>query len=165
MKDASPTPGKAGTSAAASATGTPGETSSPGGPGETAGAGSRHPFRPVVAVIVLTVFGLTATAGFKSYRDLDAAMGYERQLLEEIAEAKERVRLLDRRIDRIRNDPAMLERLAREDLGLARAGDVVIVLPDPRLTARAKSSTRPAGPPASSPATPSEAPPTDPLSP
>jgi len=38
---------------------------------------------------------------------------------------------LDDRIESIRNDPAMLERLAREDLGLVRAGDVVIVLPDP----------------------------------
>ena len=161
MKDADPTPGRPGTSAEATATGTPGETSGPGGPGGT-GAGSRNPFRPLVAVIVLTVLGLTATAGFKSYRDLDAAMSYERQLLEEISEAKERVRLLDRRIDRVRNDPAMLERLAREDLGLARDGDVVIVLPDPRLTLPAKSSARRAGPP---PGAPSEVPPADPLSP
>ena len=38
--------------------------------------------------------------------------------------------MLRERIDRIENDPAMLERLAREDLGLVREGDVVIVLPE-----------------------------------
>ncbi len=108
-----------------------------GPPGETAGTSSlRHPFRPVLVLIVLAILGLTGTAGFKSYRDLDAARDHERELLDKIAEAEERVRVLDDRIDRIRNDPAMLERLAREDLGMVHAGDVVIVLPDPRLARR-----------------------------
>lgn len=86
--------------------------------------------------MVLTVLGLLATAGFKSYRDLESAKNHERKLLEQIAAAEERVRLLDHRIERIRDDPAMLERLAREDLGLVKDGDVVIVLPDPRLSRR-----------------------------
>ncbi len=151
MKHEERTPGRPGRSGEGA--GTPGAT--PGRPGDPAGAGSpRHPFRPVVAVMVLTVLGLTATAGFKSYRDLDAAKGYERQLQGEIAEAKERLRILDRRIDRIRNDPFMLERLAREDLGLARAGDVVIVLPDPRLARRPKPSARRSGTPPADPPSP-----------
>ncbi len=105
----------------------------PDTPDETTGAGSlRYPFRPVLALMVLVLLGLLATAGFKSYRDLDSAKGYERELLEKIAEAKDRIQALDGRIDSIRNDPAMLERLAREDLGLVHADDVVIVLPDSR---------------------------------
>ncbi len=87
--------------------------------------------------MVLIVLALLATAGFKSYRDLDSAKSHEQKLLDQITAAEERVRVLSHRIERIRNDPAMLERLAREDLGLVRDGDVVIVLPDPRLARRA----------------------------
>ncbi len=90
----------------------------------------RHPFRSVIALIVLAVLGLMSTAAFKSYRDLESAKNYERGLLEKIAGAKERIQALDNRIERIRHDPVMLERLAREDLGLVHDGDVVIVLPD-----------------------------------
>ncbi len=138
--------------------GTPGATTA-GAPGETprspdkATDTPRHPFRPVVALMVLVVLGLTATAGFKSYRDLDTARSYERELLAKIAKAKERVRVLDHRIDRIRNDPTMLETLAREDLGLARDGEVVIMLPDERLSPRAQSSARWAATPAPAPGT------------
>ncbi len=97
--------------------------------GETAGKRG-YPFHTVLGLAILAVLGLLATAGVKSYRDLDAAKSYERQLLDEIAGAKERVRGLERRIDSIQNDPAMLERLAREDLGMVRESDLVIVLPD-----------------------------------
>ena len=82
--------------------------------------------------MVLAVLSLMSTAAFKSYRDLESAKNYERELLEKIAGAEQRIQALDNRIDRIRHDPVMLERLAREDLGLVRDGDVVIVLPDPQ---------------------------------
>ena len=110
--------------------GTPDETEAT--PDETSNepAARRHPLRPVVVVTVIALLGLLATAGFKSYRDLATARGYERQLLDEIRETEERLWTLDRRIDRIRHDPVTLERLAREDLGMVRAGDVVIVLPE-----------------------------------
>ncbi len=143
----------------ATTAGAPGETPrSPGAPDKATDT-PRHPFRPVVALMILIVLGLTATAGFKSYRDLDTARSYERELLAKIAGAKERVRVLDHRIDRIRNDPAMLERLAREDLGLARDGEVVIMLPDERLSPRAQSSARWAATPAQAPGTPITDPP------
>ncbi len=112
---------------------TPGKT-----PGKAGGDSTpRYPFRPVLALMVLILLSLIATAGYKSYRDLDAAKSHERKLLDRITQAKDRIQALDGRIDRIRNDPAMLERLAREDLGLVRAGDVVIVLPDRRPAAPA----------------------------
>ncbi len=103
-------------------------------------------------MMVLTLLGLLATAGFKSYRDLDSAQGYERELLDEIAGAQERIRALDGRIDSIRNDPAMLERLAREDLGMVRAGDVVIVLPEPPPAGSGPAEPGPAGPGLAGPA-------------
>ncbi len=110
--------------------GTPNEAGATPDAASSEAAARRHPLRPVVVATVVALLGLLATAGFKSYRDLAAAKGYEQQLLDEIAETEERIEALDRRIDRMRHDPVTLERLAREDLGMVRAGDVVIVLPE-----------------------------------
>ncbi len=109
--------------ASAPGTATPG-TSAPG----TAAPG--RPYRSFIGATVFAILALLATAGVKSYSDLDVAREQERELLEEIAAAKERIRVLDERIERIENDPAMLERIAREELGMVREGDVVIVLPE-----------------------------------
>jgi cell division protein FtsB len=37
---------------------------------------------------------------------------------------------LVRRIERTRDDPVTWERLAREELGLVRPGDIVVMLPE-----------------------------------
>jgi cell division protein FtsB len=56
----------------------------------------------------------------------------EEQRLEEAVEAKqERIEDLRRRILRLREDPATLERLAREEVGLVRPGELVVVFPEP----------------------------------
>ncbi len=78
---------------------------------------------------------LLATFGLKSYRDLAAVRGRERQLTAEIAGTEERIALLKRRIESLKNDPVALDRVARESLGLVRPEDVVIVFPAPRLPA------------------------------
>lgn len=108
---------------------TPGD--GPSTPGESRSGESRpSPYRSFVAAAVLALLGLLATAGFKSYRDLQTVRAHERKLLGEIAAAEERIRVLNAHIGRIENDPATLERLAREELGMVREGDVVIVLPE-----------------------------------
>ncbi len=88
-----------------------------------------RPYR-VLSVTVFALLGLLAMAGVKSYRDLAAAQDIEGNLLREISETKLRIRALSEYIDRIENDPATLERLAREELGMVREGDLVIVLPE-----------------------------------
>jgi cell division protein FtsB len=104
-------------------------------------------FRPVLGATVLLVFALLAIAALKSYRDLEAARAHEHQLETQIAETKARSEKLRLRIDRLHHDPGMLERLAREDLGMVRPGDVVIELPDGAVAA-------PPRPPAPSPVPP-----------
>jgi len=81
-----------------------------------------------VAVLFLLV--LLATAGFKSYRDLAAARAHEAALAEQIAASEARIRVLREYVRTIEDDPMTLERLAREQLGMVRPGDVVIVLPE-----------------------------------
>jgi len=78
---------------------------------------------------VLLFVTLLCAAGLKSYRDLTAARAHERQLETRIEATRGGIERLRGRIERVRGDPAMLERLAREDLGLVRRQDVVIELP------------------------------------
>lgn len=99
-----------------------------------------HPLRSVLVAVVVFLVLLLATFGLKSYRDLAAVRGRERLLTAEIAGTEERIALLKRRIESLKNDPVTLDRVARESLGLVRPEDVVIVLPAPPAAAPAASS-------------------------
>jgi cell division protein FtsB len=103
-------------------------------------------FRPVLGATVLLVLALLAIAGLKSSRDLEAARSRERLLEKRIAETRAESERLRVRIDRLRHDPGMLERLAREDLGMVRPGDVIIELPAPGAVAPAPRSPTPPAP-------------------
>ena len=84
----------------------------------------------------LLVFALLAIAALKSYRDLAPARAREHLLeTQHRRDPRRAARGCALRIDRLRHDPGMLERLAREDLGMVRPGDVVIELPDGRSAA------------------------------
>jgi cell division protein FtsB len=87
-------------------------------------------FRPVLGATVVLVLALLAIAALKSNRDLQAARSRERLLTGKIAATVAESERLRVRIDRLRHDPGMLEKLAREDLGMARPGDVIIELPE-----------------------------------
>ena len=87
-------------------------------------------FRPVLGATVVLVLALLAIAALKSNRDLQAARSRERLLTGKIAATVAESERLRVRIDRLRHDPGMLERLAREDLGMARPTDVIIELPE-----------------------------------
>jgi cell division protein FtsB len=103
-------------------------------------------FRPVLGATVLLAFALLAIAALKSNRDLQAARAHEQMLKEKITASRAESERLQVRIDRLRHDPGMLEKLAREDLGLVRPRDVVIELPDPK-AAPAPAPAVPAVPP------------------
>lgn len=106
-------------------------------------------FRPVLGAAVVLFMALLALAGLKSWRDLEAARERERTLETRIEETRARSDRLRARIERLRTDPGTLERLAREDLGMVRPGDVVIELPVGEGSTPAAGS---AGPPPPEPA-------------
>lgn len=115
-------------------------------------SGSKNPapqdsFRPVLGAAVGLFVALLAIASLKSYRDLEAARTRERLLETRIEETTSRIEHLRVRIDRLRTDPGTLERLAREDLGMVRPGDVIIELP----LDRAAPQTAPLVPPGMGP--------------
>ena len=78
---------------------------------------------------MLLFVAVLAMAGTKSYRDLEAARQHKRLLETRIEATRGEIARLRSRTERLRNDPGTLERLAREDLGMVRQGDVVIQLP------------------------------------
>ena len=86
--------------------------------------------RPVVVLVVVGALVLAlAGAGFQGYRDLISARARAQLLAQRKAETEQRVADLRQRIELLRHDPVTLERLAREELGMVRPEDVVIVFP------------------------------------
>jgi len=86
-------------------------------------------FRPILCAAVLLFVAVLAMAGTKSYRDLEAARLHKQQLETRVQQTRDEIARLHSRIERLRKDPGTLERLAREDLGMVKPGDVVIELP------------------------------------
>lgn len=99
--------------------------------------------RPLVGAAVLLFVALLGVAAWKGSLDLAKARERERLLETRIEETQERIDELRGRIDRLRSDPGTLERLAREDLGMVRPGDVIIELPpEPASPGPVKAASR-----------------------
>jgi len=110
-------------------------------------------FRPVLGAAVLLFVTVLAMAGVKSYRDLEAARQRKDLLETQIHGTEAEIARLRSRIDSLRSDRGTLERLAREDLGMVKPGDVVIELPlDPVPTKPGTILPSPAVPPTTVPA-------------
>jgi len=90
-----------------------------------------RPLRSLLSAVVVFLLLVLATASLAAWRELDSARDKERALATDVAAREERIRALERKIERLRNDPVTLDRLAREDLGMVAPEDVVIVLPAP----------------------------------
>ncbi|MEM9290850.1 MAG: septum formation initiator family protein [Acidobacteriota bacterium] len=91
---------------------------------------ARRPWRVLAYLVVGALVLLLALAVMKGYRDLDLAREKVRELEDREAAARQRVEELEERLRRVRGEDAALEELAREELGLARPGDIVLVLPE-----------------------------------
>jgi cell division protein FtsB len=84
----------------------------------------------VLGAAVLFALVLLAFASVKSHRDLVSARDHEGLLRKTIGLTEHRIERLHGRIRQLRNDPDTLERMAREELGLVKPGDLVLVLPE-----------------------------------
>ncbi len=114
----------------------------------TDGAGRHHPRRLawVLGVAGAGLFAISsAQAALRLYhltRQVAELEHHRSRLLAENRSLREEIRRLQ--------DPAYVERLAREELGLVRPGEIAVVLvPQPTPTPRPRSPT--ASPPAGSP--------------
>ena len=77
----------------------------------------------VIVVLALTAYGTRAVLRVSEMRrEMEAV---ERDL----GTLRTRTDELTRTVDRLRNDPAYIEKLAREDLGYVREGETVLKFP------------------------------------
>jgi cell division protein FtsB len=97
---------------------------------ETTSIADTSSYPPVLVAVVVSLLLLLAIAGFGSYRDLEAAHQRQQLLEMKIDATRQRNEDLAQRIRRLQDDPAAIERLAREQYRMMRPGDVVVVLPD-----------------------------------
>ena len=91
---------------------------------------SPRPFPRLLALVVGCFLLLLGLAALSSYRDLAAARDRRQTLQGEIQQTRAENDELVRRIERLRSDPATLERLAREQYRMMRPDDLVIVIPE-----------------------------------
>jgi len=84
-----------------------------------------------IAAFVLVFLGGTAAAFFGDHGYLDVKRQRLRheELKAEHAARLQRVDALRREIDRLRDDPSAIERIAREDLGFVAKNEITLLLP------------------------------------
>ena len=97
---------------------TPAEAQSPG-----------SSFRALLVGACAVVFVILLVAGYEGSRDLARLKSREAQLEARLRRTEASVSALRDRISRLRGDPYTLERVAREELGLSRPGEIVVILP------------------------------------
>ena len=85
--------------------------------------------RLVVAAFVLVVAAGLAVYGGSGVLRVRAMHQEIRQLETELATLRAQTEKLTATIDKLRHDPAYIEKLAREDLGYVREGETVLKFP------------------------------------
>lgn len=93
-------------------------------------ARSSSSFRTLLYGACLTVLAVLLLAGYDGSRDLARLKAREAQLEERLQSTEAGIAALNERISRLRSDPYTLEKTAREELGLSRPGELVVILPN-----------------------------------
>jgi cell division protein FtsB len=84
--------------------------------------------RRTLSVFLVALAGLGVVYATEVVRAWRMTRDVER-LKREISTLRSQTRVLERAADRLRSDPAEIERLAREDLGYVRPGERVLKFP------------------------------------
>ena len=85
--------------------------------------------RAAIVVLVLVVGGGLVVYGGSGVVRVRAMQQEIRHLERELGTLRSQTEKLTATIDKLRNDPAYIEKLAREDLGYVREGDTVLKFP------------------------------------
>ena len=88
----------------------------------------RGRFRRILGYASLALVVLLVLAGFRGFRDLTLARERAASLESQIEGTEHEITRLELKVERLRDDPVLLERLAREELGMVKPGDVVVVV-------------------------------------
>lgn len=82
----------------------------------------------VLAILFLFVHDIFGTHGFLAMRRTQKEI---HRLREDIAKLSEDNRRLTDQVKALRSDPKLIEKIARDELGLARRGEIIIKVPAP----------------------------------
>ena len=85
--------------------------------------------RAAIVVLALVVGGGLVVYGGSGVMRVRAMQQEIRQLERDLATLRAQTEKLTATIDKLRNDPAYIEKLAREDLGYVREGETVLKFP------------------------------------
>ena len=85
--------------------------------------------RAAIVVLALVVGGGLVVYGGSGVMRVRAMHEEIRQLERELSTLRSQTAKLTATIDKLRHDPAYIEKLAREDLGYVREGDTVLKFP------------------------------------
>ncbi len=87
--------------------------------------------RSLIVALVFVFMGGTAAAlfGDRGYLDLQRQRLQFREMSDAHAEHLKRLEALRREVDRLKNDPSAVERIAREDLGYVAKNELTLLLP------------------------------------
>ena len=91
--------------------------------------GLRRKAAILASVIALTALVVGSLFGDRGYLQLMVRRQHEEALAREIEQLRAENARLAAEIHALRADPRAIERIAREELGLARAGETVFILP------------------------------------
>lgn len=100
-----------------------------GGDSQDRPAGLSWGLWPMVITGILVMLIAIAFASARSYADLADSRARAARLESELQERQQAIAGLGERIERLRDDPYTLERLARRELGMVRPDEIVVVLP------------------------------------
>jgi cell division protein FtsB len=98
-------------------------------PARRRGEAGRPAARTAIAVLALVVGGGLAVYGGSGVIRVRAMQQEIRQLERELHTLRAQTEKLTATIDKLRNDPAYIEKLAREDFGYVREGETVLKFP------------------------------------
>ena len=88
---------------------------------------AEHGKKFIILFVVCLIILVYAVLGDKGFVHLHRSQGELRQLQERIAGIEEENRLLRQEIKRLKTDPAYIEHLARQDLGMLRENEVLFL--------------------------------------
>jgi len=91
--------------------------------------GTEFSHRTAISVLALVVGGGLAIYGGSGVMRVRAMHEEIRQLERELSTLRSQTAKLTATIDKLRHDPAYIEKLAREDLGYVREGETVLKFP------------------------------------
>src|SRR5215831_10100582 len=93
------------------------------------GVGVSRAVDGIIITVILAAIAICVDLYFRSESEMASAVAKRQVAADRLDELNLRVYKMEREVESLRNDPAVIEQFARERFGYVRAGDVVVKMP------------------------------------